>query len=56
MTPGFYVVRRPTRRMTKRTSLIVESRPFTIDSDAANWCDWIKGQHPKDEVFVIQVR
>ena len=62
--PGFYVVRMPHRGMGTR--LMIESRCFPtekispdiprdwIKRQADNWCDFVKSQHPKDDVFVIE--
>jgi hypothetical protein len=65
MIPAFYVVRQTGRSLTQR--LIVESVPFEIRADlfgddareraraeADRWMDFVQGQHPKDEVFVIE--
>lgn len=62
MEPGFYVVRMPENGVGSR--LIVESRPFLLTKNgpdreyamhqAENWRDFIQGQHPKDDVFIIE--
>lgn len=53
MTPGFYVARIPTRGNGAR--LTIESIRFISQEDADRWRDFIADQHPKDDVFVIQV-
>lgn len=65
MKAGFYVVRRTVPG--SGTRLIIESVPFRIRPDidgddarerarmmADNWCDFIKGQYPRHQVFVIE--
>jgi hypothetical protein len=60
MTPGFIIIRIP----NKGSSWIVESRVFRTDDPkfdrdwvldrAKSWRDLIQGQHPKDEVFIVE--
>jgi hypothetical protein len=60
MTPGFVVIRIP----KKGSRWIVESRIFRTDDPefdrgwvlghAERWRDHIQGQHPKDEVFIVE--
>lgn len=67
MIPGLYVVRVPAKG--PGTRLIVESVCFQLKpvkgldeaqslewvKDKANdWCEFIQGQHPADDVFVIE--
>lgn len=67
MEPGFYVVRMAARGAGSR--LIVESICFKVvpafdageetprewaRRHADNWRDFIAGQHPNDDVFVIE--
>ena len=52
MNPGFYVGRMPERGIGSR--LIIESICFQRKDDAESWCDFIKSQHPKDDVFLIE--
>jgi len=58
-TPALYVVREPHGSPARtRTAWVVESRPFTGErarTDADRWCEWIRSQHPKDDVFVVDV-
>lgn len=53
MTPGYYVARLPKNGTGSR--LIIESVRFRDRSNADNWCDFIKEQKPKDDVFVIMI-
>lgn len=52
MTPGLYVVRIPARGNGQR--LIMESVRLFSEESANGWCEFIKGQYPKDDVFVIE--
>jgi hypothetical protein len=61
MLPGLYVVRRT--RSHRSRYLIVESRRFDLVEGAAHpllsvdsWRDFVASEHPKDDVFVIEVK
>lgn len=49
MNPGLYVVRRT------RHALVLESRQLD-PSIAETWGEFIKDEHPKDRVFLIEVK
>lgn len=53
MSPGYYVTRLPKNGTGSR--LVIESVRFLARSAADNWCDFVKDQHPKDDVFVITI-
>lgn len=61
MQPGLYVARTPRRSRSNR--VMIESIAFQRQPgdpgealrDVTNWCEFIQSQHPKDEVFVIEV-
>jgi hypothetical protein len=64
MDSGFYVVRMPKRGIGSR--LMIESICFKkhpkdptisdawVRQQADSWCDFVQGQHPKDDVFVME--
>lgn len=69
MKPGLYVARQSHRSRTNRIQ--IESICFDFDKvggpnsrlteewvrhQAQSWCGWIKSQHPKDDVFVIEIK
>jgi hypothetical protein len=62
MIPGFYVMRRA--HLGKR--LMLESRCFKpmpeknislewTKDQAESWADYVRSEHPKDDVFVMEV-
>ena len=62
--PGVYVARIPRRSVTNK--MIIESICFSLPENrpditrdwvrlqAESWCDFVKSQHPKDDVFLIE--
>lgn len=57
LAPGFYVVRYVNSQRTRLTGdrLMVDSRPFDSLEDAERWGMFVKSEHPKDAVFVIEI-
>jgi hypothetical protein len=61
MTPGYYVVRLPKPRGSRRfescipDNFVIESRCFPEKRDAVNWREWIASENPRDTVIVMRV-
>lgn len=59
MKPGLYVARVPARSRSNR--VIIESVCFQEDPNgehdraAARWQSFIQSEHPKDQVFIMEV-
>jgi len=60
MTPGKYVVRTSGKQTPNTPSrMLVASRVFSNDEQGTRtarcWLEYVKSEHPKDNVFIVEV-